>query len=86
MKDSLDKCFNLEPVLREELGIFHIAFTTIEGVGYSCFMNRKAVEWPFRSEGKSKELTVVGIGKTRAQAFRQAASEAINKFPKLEHL
>lgn len=82
--NSLDECFELELVLRERLGIFHIAFVTIEGAGFACYMNRKAIEWPCRYEGRSKELTVIGTGETRVKAFRKAAIEAIEKFPKIE--
>jgi len=83
--NDLNVCFEwLEPPLRERLGIFHIAMCTTEGVGFTCFMNRKAVEWPYRYEGHSKDLTVIGIGVSRSEAFCDAAGKAIEKFPELE--
>jgi len=84
--DSLNECFKyLEPPLRDRFGIYHIGFGKVEGIGqYTCYMYRKPVEWPYRTEGMSKELSTLGHGETLGAAFCDAALQVINKYPELE--
>lgn len=83
---ALNACFKwLEPPLWEKYRIFHIGFKRVEGVGYSCFMNREAGIEPFdkdtRYEGRSKELTTMGYGTTYGESFCDAALRVIERYP-----
>lgn len=83
--NSLDECFKwLELPLCERLGIYHIGFARVKGVGYNCYMNRAAIEYPHREEGRSKELMTLGYGKTLGEAFCSAALRVIDRYPELE--
>jgi len=82
--NDLNACFEwLEPPLYERFGIYHIGFARVVGVGYNCFMNRHAVNWPYREEGLSKELTTLGYGESLGEAFCDAALKVIDKYPEL---
>ena len=83
--NDLNECFKwLEPPLYERFGIYHIGFARVKGVGYNCYMNRAAVEYPHREEGRSKELMTLGHGKTLGEAFCDATLKVINRYPELE--
>lgn len=74
-------CFKwLEPPLYERFGIYHIGFSRVKGVGYNCFMNKSVAEWPYREEGRSKELTTVGTGESLGAAFCDAAWKVIHRY------
>lgn len=78
-------CFeHIEPPLYERLGIYHIGFARVKGIGYNCYMNRAAIEYPHREEGRSKELMTLGHGKTLGESFCSAALAVINRYPELE--
>lgn len=78
---GLSRCFEwLEPPLYERFGIYHIGFARVEGVGYNCFMNRRAIE-----EGRSKESTTLGHGESLEAAFCDATLNVIKKYPEVKH-
>lgn len=82
---DLNCCFEwLEPPLYERFGIYHIGFARVKGVGYNCYMNRVAVEYPHREEGRSKELMTLGHGKTLGEAFCDATLKVIDRYSELE--